>query len=248
MISRNQMLRKQTQNKPNHKNAKNERNFCYTKELQRNAAIHPPKKQTQNKPKCSAVGGFPLDSGGRYAFLKTATTFSTSTTKRRLSPSKSTGMAPLGLKRTLSYCFNGNSSEISTSAETETIRPVMVGISILSGSWIPPFVCFLSSSLRITTRLPIGSTVSRERVFVLGFFGILTTRNFFYITLRCPAIWPIVNFRKRFLFFLLHSSSVLAFGGALLPFFALPKLLIGRRLTYYAIMPPKSSLFLGENS
>ena len=38
-----------------------------------------------------------------YDFLKTATTFSTSTTNRRLSPSKSTGIAPLGLNSTLSY-------------------------------------------------------------------------------------------------------------------------------------------------
>jgi len=50
MISKNQMLRKQTQNKPNHKKAKNERNCCYTKELRRKSPAHPPKKQTQNKP------------------------------------------------------------------------------------------------------------------------------------------------------------------------------------------------------
>jgi len=38
-----------------------------------------------------------------YDFLKTATTFSISTTNRRLSPSKSTGMTFLGLNNTLSY-------------------------------------------------------------------------------------------------------------------------------------------------
>ena len=45
-------------------------------------------------------------------------------------------------------------------ADTETIRPVIVGISIESGSSMPPLVTFLSSSLRIRTRLPSGSTVS----------------------------------------------------------------------------------------
>src|SRR5262245_45498234 len=40
------------------------------------------------------------------------------------------------------------------------MRPVMVGISILSGSWMPPLVIFLSASLRMRTRLPSGSTVS----------------------------------------------------------------------------------------
>ena len=51
------MLRKQTQtnpiqtqNKPNHKKAENERNLCYTKELRRYVANHPPKKQTQTNP------------------------------------------------------------------------------------------------------------------------------------------------------------------------------------------------------
>ena len=39
-------------------------------------------------------------------------------------------------------------------------RPVSVGISILSGRWMPVLVCFLSSSLRMSTRLPMGSTVS----------------------------------------------------------------------------------------
>ena len=42
-------------------------------------------------------------SGCSYDFLKTATTFSTSTTNSRLSPSKSTGIASLGLNSTLSY-------------------------------------------------------------------------------------------------------------------------------------------------
>jgi len=62
MISKNQMLRKQTQNKPkrtqnepNHKKAKNDRNFCYNEELRRNAAINPPKKQTQTNPTCRGV-------------------------------------------------------------------------------------------------------------------------------------------------------------------------------------------------
>jgi len=76
-----------------------------------------------------------------HDFRKTATTFSTSTTNRRLSPSKSTGMAPLGLNSTLSYRRSGMSGEFSISAETATIRPVMVGISMLSGSWMPPLVC-----------------------------------------------------------------------------------------------------------
>jgi hypothetical protein len=43
------------------------------------------------------------------ALRKTATTLATSTTKSRLSPSKSTGMAPLGLNRTLSYLRSGMS-------------------------------------------------------------------------------------------------------------------------------------------
>jgi len=58
MISKNQILRKRTQNepkrtqnKPNHKNAKNGRNCCYNKDLRRKSPAHPPKKQTQNKPK-----------------------------------------------------------------------------------------------------------------------------------------------------------------------------------------------------
>jgi len=41
-----------------------------------------------------------------------------------------------------------------------TMRPVIVGISILSGRWMPDLVCFLSSSLRMRTRWPMGSTVS----------------------------------------------------------------------------------------
>src|SRR5262245_45037215 len=40
------------------------------------------------------------------------------------------------------------------------MRPVSVRISILSGRWMPLRVCFLSSSLRIRTRLPTGSTTS----------------------------------------------------------------------------------------
>jgi hypothetical protein len=43
--------------------------------------------------------------------------------------------------------------------------PVIVGISILSGRCRPTFVIFLSSSLRMRTRLPIGSTVSIEVCF-----------------------------------------------------------------------------------
>jgi len=57
MISKNQMLRKQTQNKakqtqnkPNHKNAKNERNLCYNKELRRKSAAHPQKNEPKTNP------------------------------------------------------------------------------------------------------------------------------------------------------------------------------------------------------
>jgi predicted PurR-regulated permease PerM len=49
------------------------------------------------------------------------------------------------------------------------VRPVMVGISTESGSSMPPLVRFLSSSLRISTRSPSGSTVSRCVTRVLAF-------------------------------------------------------------------------------
>lgn len=110
-----------------------------------------------------------------HALRKTATIFSTSTTNRRLSPSKSTGIAPLGLNRTLSYFFSGISGIFSTSAETATILPVIVGISMLSGSLIPPLVSFLSSSLRMRTLLPTGSTVSigLDSIFFVSLSGLI---------------------------------------------------------------------------
>src|SRR5262249_35257882 len=43
---------------------------------------------------------------------------------------------------------------------TSTMRPVMVGISALSGRTIPPRVFCRLSSLRINSRLPRGSTDS----------------------------------------------------------------------------------------
>ena len=47
------------------------------------------------------------------------------------------------------------------------MRPVIVGISILSGRWMPDLVVFLSSSLRINTRLPMGSTISMAGVLLV---------------------------------------------------------------------------------
>ena len=63
MISKNQMLRKQTQfkpnsnpNKPNWLYAQNEHNFCYNKQLRRKTPFQPPQKQTQFKPNSNPIG------------------------------------------------------------------------------------------------------------------------------------------------------------------------------------------------
>jgi len=63
------------------------------------------------------------------------------------------------------------SVEFSTSTEIVMIRPVIVGISMLSGSRIPPLVSFLSSSLQIRTRLPIGSIISSGFVSICFFYS-----------------------------------------------------------------------------
>jgi hypothetical protein len=51
---------------------------------------------------------------------------------------------------------------------TAITRPVMTGISWLSGRTMPLFVCRLLSSLRTTTRLPIGSMMSNSLARFLG--------------------------------------------------------------------------------
>ena len=54
------------------------------------------------------IGGlFPLPEQVVHCLRNTATTFSTGTTNRRLSPSKSTGIASLGWNSTRSYCSMG---------------------------------------------------------------------------------------------------------------------------------------------
>src|SRR5436305_478721 len=124
----------------------------------------------------SAAAGFSATLPGSLR-RKIATTRSSDTTNRRLSCSNSTGIASRGSNSTLSYWRMVWSSSFSIDLLIAITRPVMTRISWLSGRTMPLLVCRLLSSLRTTTRFPIGSIMSYSARRTDGWLGMCNPRQ-----------------------------------------------------------------------
>jgi hypothetical protein len=99
---------------------------------------------------------------------KTATTFSIGDDEQAVVALEVHGDRILGVEQHAVVLLDRVVLIVVDLALIDTTRPVSVGISILSGRWMPALVCFLSSSLRISTRSPMGSTISSGWVVGLG--------------------------------------------------------------------------------